>query len=82
MSQYYWTTENGVLYHTGVGPEQVDPFFDSVERAEDFLEQRADLNGNDQYEGAILREATGGKVKEATAVLTSQSGLAQFAAGD
>jgi hypothetical protein len=80
--RYYWSTDNGVLFHTGVGDERVNPFFDTVDEAEDFLQKRADMNGQNKYSGATLRVAGGEKVMEATNVLTSQAGIGQFAAGD
>lgn len=39
-TQYYWSGENGIVYHTQSGDELVDPFFGSVEEAEHYLENR------------------------------------------
>ncbi|MDY6778056.1 MAG: hypothetical protein SVU32_05280 [Candidatus Nanohaloarchaea archaeon] len=79
-TQYYWSGDQGVLYHTEQGEDMVVPFFDTVEDAERFLEQQADRYGNDRYSGMVLRKTGNQKVEEATDVLTDQSGLADFAA--
>ncbi|WP_181687359.1 hypothetical protein [Halorhabdus salina] len=77
-TQYYWSGEDGVVYHTESGDELVNPFFDSVEEAERYLENLADIHGKEQYDSLVLRKSGNRKVKEATAVLTSQSGLGDF----
>ena len=77
-TQYYWSGEDGVVYHTEVGDELVDPFFGSVEEAEHYLENLADLHGKDQYTGLVLRKSGNRKVMEATEVLTQQSGLTDW----
>lgn len=77
-TQYYWSGEDGVVYHTEAGDELVDPFFDSVEEAERYLENLADLHGKQQYDSLVLRKSGNRKVEEATEVLTEQSGLADW----
>lgn len=78
-TQYYWSGENGILYHTEQGEDIVDPFFDSEEEADRFLDNQAEKLGEDRYSGMVLRKTGNQKVKEATDVLTSQSGIADFA---
>jgi hypothetical protein len=77
-TQYYWSGEEGVVYHTESGDELVDPFFGSVEEAEQHLENLSDLRGKEQYTGMVLRKSGNRKVEEATEVLTEQSGLMDF----
>ncbi|WP_089386095.1 hypothetical protein [Halorubrum vacuolatum] len=77
-TQYYWSGEDGVVYHTEAGDELVDPFFGSVEEAERYLENLADLNGKEPYNGLVLRKSGNRKVMEATEVLTEQSGLTDW----
>jgi hypothetical protein len=77
-TQYYWRGEDGVVYHTKTEGEMVDPFFNSVEEAERYLESLADMNGKDQYDSLVLRKSGNQKVMEATEVLTEQSGLADW----
>jgi len=48
-TQYYWSGEDGVIYHTESGEELVDPFFGSVEEAERYLESLAP-GSEDRYE--------------------------------
>ncbi|MDY6778799.1 MAG: hypothetical protein SVU32_09105, partial [Candidatus Nanohaloarchaea archaeon] len=78
-TQYYWSGEQGILYHSEQGEDMVVPFFDSVDDAERFLERQADQYGEDRYKGMVLRKTGNRKVEEATDVLTEQSGLADFA---
>lgn len=78
-TQYYWSGEDGVVYHTEQGDDMVHPFFDTVEDAERFLERQADQHGKDRYSGMVLRKTGNRKVEEATDVLTEQSGIADFA---
>lgn len=33
-TQYYWSGENGIVYHTEAEDELVDPFFSSIDAAE------------------------------------------------
>jgi hypothetical protein len=77
-TQYYWSGEEGIVYHTDAGDEMVDPFFGSIEEAERYLEDLADRHGKEQYIGLVLRKSGNRKVKEATEVLTEQSGLADW----
>jgi len=79
-AQYYWSGESGVVYHTETEDEMVDPFFGSVDEAERYLESLADRHGNQRYEGLVLGKSGNRKVKEATEVLTEQSGLGDFSA--
>jgi len=44
------------VYHTESADELVDPFFGSVEEAEQYLENLADLHGKEQYTRMILRK--------------------------
>jgi hypothetical protein len=78
-TQYFWSGEDGIAYHTEVGEDMVDPFFSSVDEAERYLERKADQHGKQRYEGLVLRKSGNQKVEEATEVLTEQSGLDQFA---
>ena len=78
LTRYYWSGEDGVVYHTETEGEMVDPFFNSVEEAERYLEGLADMNGKDRYEGLVLRKSGNRKVMEATEVLTEQSGLTDW----
>jgi len=77
-TQYYWSGEDGIVYHTETGDERVDPFFGSVEEAERYLENLADHHGKQQYTGMVLRKSGNRKIKEATEVLTEQSGLTEW----
>lgn len=77
-TKYYWSGEDGVVYHTESGDEMVDPFFGSVEEAENYLESLADTHGKERYDGLVLRKSGNRKVEEATEVLTEQSGLMDF----
>jgi hypothetical protein len=77
-TQYYWSGENGVIYHSEADGELVDPFFGSVEEAEHYLENLAQLNGEEQYTNLVLRKTGNRKVKEATDVLTNQTGLTDW----
>jgi len=61
-TQYYWSGDDGVVYHTESGEELVDPFFGSVEEAEHYLENLADLHGKEQYTGMVLRKSGHSKV--------------------
>ena len=75
--QYYWSGEEGLLYHTE-STEFVDPFFNTINEAEQFLEGQADQNGKEPYNGLVLRRTSNEKTKEATEVLTEQSGLTDW----
>lgn len=77
-TQYYWSGDEGVVYHSESGDGLVDPFFGSVEEAERYLESLADLHGEDQYTGLVLRKTGNQRVEEATEVLTEQSGLTDW----
>lgn len=78
-TQYYWSGEEGILYHTEKEEDMVIPFFNTVDDAEQFLENQADQYGNERYQGLVLRKTGNRKVEEATDVLTDQSGLMDFA---
>jgi len=56
----------------------VDPFFDTIDEAERSLENKASLNGKEPYQGMVLRRTANRKMKEATDVLTEQSGITDF----
>lgn len=77
-TQYYWSGDEGVVYHTEAGEDLVDPFFDSVKEAEQYLESLADRHGKERYTGMVLRKSGNRKVEEATEVLTEQSGLTEW----
>lgn len=77
-TQYYWSGENGVIYHTETGDDLVDPFFGSIDEAEQYLENLADRHSKEQYDSLVLRKSGNRKVKEATEVLTEQSGLTDW----
>jgi hypothetical protein len=70
-----------VTYHTesaNGGIEVVDPFFDTVDDADRYLEQQT-VNGNEEYaKGFVLYDTRGGRIKEAVEVLTDQSDLGDF----
>lgn len=66
------------LYHTQVNDEYADPFFDTEEDARQFLEQQADINGEERYEGLTLQKHRSKKIGEAVEVLTDQSGIEDF----
>ena len=79
-TQYYWQGKQGVLYHTylsGGELDVVDPFFDSIEAAESYLEQEADSQ-QELYDDMVLYDADGNKIKEAVEVLTEQSGFSDY----
>ena len=78
MTQYYWSGEDGIVYHTETDGGMVDPFFNNIEEAEQYLETLADTNGKNRYEGLVLRKSGNRKVLEATEVLTEQSGLTDW----
>jgi len=78
LTQYYWSGEDGIVYHTETDGEMVDPFFNTVDEAEQYLETLADSNGKNRYEGLVLRKSGNRKVMEATDVLTEQSGLTDW----
>jgi len=77
-TQYYWSGEDGILYHTEKNSDRVNPFFETVEDAERFLEHQAEEYGKDRYEGFVLRKTGNRKVEEAVEVLMDQSGLQDF----
>jgi len=77
-TQYYWSGEDGILYHTEKHGDRVNPFFETVEDAERFLEHQAEEYGKDRYEGFVLRKTGNRKVEEAVEVLMDQSGLQDF----
>ena len=56
----------------------VIPFFNTVDDAEQFLENQANQYGKERYQGLVLRKTGNRKVEESTDVLTEQSGLADF----
>jgi hypothetical protein len=55
----------------------VDPFFNSIEAAESYLEREADSQ-QELYDDMVLYDADGNKIKEAVEVLTDQSGIMDF----
>jgi len=77
-TQYYWSGEDGILYHTEKEEDMVIPFFNTVDDAEQFLENQAGQYGRERYQGLVLRKTGNRKVEEATDVLTDQSGLMDF----
>jgi len=76
--QYYWSGEDRILYHTEKEEDMVIPFFNTVDTAEKFLENQADQNGKERYQGLVLRKTGNRRVEEATDVLTDQSGPTDF----
>jgi hypothetical protein len=80
-SGYYWTNGDGVLARCEMGGGIVDPFFETEESAENYLEERAQVEDSEKYEGMVLRKSDGDKIKEATEVLTNQAGFGQFTKG-
>lgn len=81
---YYWVDPDtgAALYHTGLNDEASVPFFPDVGSAETYLEQRADAGDRDQYAKYSLYEAKTRKAADAVDVLTDQSGIEDFLAGD
>jgi hypothetical protein len=77
-TQYYWSGEDGILYHTEKHSDRVNPFFETVEDAERFLEHQAQEHSKDRYESFVLRKTGNRKVKEAVEVLMDQSGIQDF----
>ena len=77
-TQYYWSGEDGILYHTSKGEDMVVPFFNTVDDAEQFLENQASQHGKDRYSSMVLRKSGNRKVEEATDVLTEQSGIDDY----
>jgi hypothetical protein len=77
-TQYYWVGDEGILYHTSEGEDRVDPFFDTVDDAEQFLETQAQQYGEDRYEAMVLRKTGNRKVMEAVEVLTQQTGVTDW----
>lgn len=77
-TQYYWSGEDGIIYHTENSGEMVEPFFGSIQEAEHYLEDLAERHGKGQYIGLVLRKSGNRKVEEATEVLTQQSGLREW----
>lgn len=77
-TQYYWSGEQGVLYHTETAEDRVDPFFNTIEEAERFLDNQAEKFGEEKYSSMVLRKSGNQKVEEATDVLTEQSGLTDW----
>lgn len=78
---YYWLdpATGAALYHTGAYDDEADPFFDSMEEAETFLEQQADQGeAADRYEAASLYKARTRKVEDAKDVLLDQAGIDEF----
>jgi hypothetical protein len=76
---YYWLNPDtgAALYHTQVNGDEANPFFGSEQRAEQYLENRAEDNQG-RYEDLSLYKARVDKVGDAVDVLTDQSGLADF----
>jgi len=74
-TQYYWSGENGVIYHTELEEGMVDPFFNTQQEAEQYLETLATHHNQEQYTSMVLRKTGNQKVIEATEVLTQQSNL-------
>ena len=77
-TQYYWSGEQGVVYHTEIGEDIVNPFFGSIEEAERYLENLADRHGKDPYSSLVLRKSGNKKVMDATETLTEQSDLTDW----
>ena len=55
QTQYCWGGQDGVVYHTETEGEIVDPFFNSVDEDEHYLESLADITGKAQYTGLGYR---------------------------
>lgn len=78
---YYWLdpATGAALYHTGAYDDEADPFFDSIEAAETFLEQQAEhAETPDRYEAASLYKARTRKIEDAKDVLLDQAGIDEF----
>lgn len=59
--------------------DEADPFFDSVDAAEDYLEKRAESSDTkERYEGMSLYKVRNKKVEDAVEVLMDQSGIQDF----
>jgi len=77
-TKYYWSGQDGILYHTEKGDDMVIPFFNSEEDAGDFIERQAEENGKERYEGMVLRKTGDRKVAEAKDFIYSDSQLTDF----
>lgn len=77
---YYWLDPDtgAALYHTGVNEEKMIPFFPNEEAAQDYLERRAEADGDEPFENLSLYKARTRKVGDAVDVLTDQSGIEDF----
>lgn len=59
--------------------DEADPFFDSIEDAENFLEKQAETSeSKERYEGMSLYKVRNKKVEDAVEVLMDQSGIQDF----
>jgi len=77
-TKYYWSSQEGILYHTEKGEDVVMPFFHSEEDAGDFIERQAELHGKEQYKGMVLRKTGDRKVAEAEDYIYDDSELTDF----
>ncbi|EMA11571.1 hypothetical protein SAMN05443574_103306 [Haloarcula vallismortis] len=77
-TKYYWSGQDGILYHTEKGEDIVVPFFNTEEDAGDFIERQAELHGKDRYEGMVLRKTGDRKVAEAKDFIYNDSQLTDF----
>jgi hypothetical protein len=83
VGQYLWLDPDtgAALYHTTVFDDEADPFFESAETTERFLERQHELQPEDEdrYERMSLYKIRLPKEKDAIDVLLDQSGLDEFA---
>ena len=81
---YYWVDPDtgAALHHTTVNDDAVVPFFTSIDEAETYLEQQADMDGPDEYDHLSLYQASTQKQCDAVDVLTDQSGIGDFLTPD
>ena len=70
------------LYHTELNDKATVPFFGDVGSAETYLEQCAEAGDREDYAKYSLYRAKTRKVGDAVDVLTDQSGINDFLAGE
>lgn len=78
---YYWLDpETGAaLAHTNAYDDEANPYFETIEEAERFLEQRAETADRlERYETMSLYEAKTRKIRDAKDVLTEQAAFDDF----
>lgn len=77
-TQFYWSGQDGVLYHTEVGPNLVKIHYNSEDEAVRHIENEADKYGEEMFSGMVLRKTGNQKVMEVDDVLTTQQDLMEY----